>query len=92
MSDDTDVLGIIWWIKLRDGKEIRTYRSRGRGQKYNRLYKWLPTTSYKCIGEDFPWDYWIFTDEADHDKMCALFGTDVRHEKESDETYKETLI
>ena len=79
-----DVLGIYWWIEIHNGKQIRKYRSKGIGKKYDSLYKWLPTTSYKCIHEDFPWDYWIFTDEVDHDRMCKLFGEDVWHDKNSD--------
>jgi hypothetical protein len=70
----TDVLGI-YYNKRDDG--TLQYRCRGFGRKYELLYRWLPTTSYRCTGEDFPWDYFVFDDPQDHVTMCQMFAGDV---------------
>lgn len=82
MNKEPDVLGITWWTKA-DG--TRQYQSRGIGEKYDELYRWLPKTSYKCTGEDFPWDYFVFDNPTDHDVLCEKFGADVWHNPEWDE-------
>lgn len=47
-----------------DGKTV--YGCRGIGPSYADFYnKWLPHTSYKCVREDFPWDYFIFENPED---------------------------
>lgn len=69
-----DVLGVYWW---RDDDGVIHYRARGIGSKYIRFYSWLEKTSYRCTGEDWPWDFFVFDNPADHDKMVAEFGKDV---------------
>jgi hypothetical protein len=69
-----DVIGIYWWVE--DG--IKHYRCRGIGPKYEKFYKeWIPSSSYKCTGDDWPWDFFMFTDPKDHDRLIADFPGDV---------------
>lgn len=52
----SNVLGIVWY----DDKEnnVRRYRCRGVGEKYTKFYReWVPKSSYKCTGSDFPWPW-----------------------------------
>ena len=77
----SNVLGIVWY----DDKEnnIRRYRCRGVGEKYTKFYReWVPKSSYKCTGSDFPWDYFIFKDSKDHDRLVNDFPGDVFEDKE----------
>ena len=70
----TDVLGI-YYNTCDDG--TYQYRCRGFGPKYNLLYRWLRTTSYRSTGQDFPWDYFVFDNPRDHVTMCQMFPDDV---------------
>jgi hypothetical protein len=71
---DADVMGIYWWVE--DG--IKHYRCRGIGPKYTKFYReWIPSSSYKPTGEDWPWDYFIFTNPEDHNRLVADFPGDV---------------
>jgi hypothetical protein len=76
MENNVDILAIYCW----DEGDIRHYRSKGIGKKYDELYRWIYTTSYKCTSEDMPWDYFIFQDPADHDRLIEKFGDDVIYE------------
>jgi hypothetical protein len=71
MEDDVLVI----YYREKDG--VRHYRSRGFGKKYDEMYRWIWTTSYKCTSDDFPWDYFIFQDPSDHDRLVEKFGDDV---------------
>ena len=73
MNDD-GVLGIVWW----DGDDgIRHYRCRGTGPKYEHFYVWAKYSSYRCTSSDWPWDYFVFDDPADHDRLIREFPKDV---------------
>lgn len=72
--EEVDVLGVYWW---RNDEGTIQYRARGIGPKYMKLYKWLDKSSYRCTSVDWPWDFFIFDDPADHDKLIAEFGDDV---------------
>lgn len=76
-NDNPDVLGVIWWRKP-DGSIH--YRARGIGPTYSRFYKWLDDTSYRCTSTDWPWDFFVFDDPKDHDRLIAEFGKDVEEE------------
>lgn len=67
------VLGVIWW----DTEDGRHYRCQGSGSKYRRFYQWVKQTSYRCTGEDFPWDFFVFDDLDDHDLLVKEFPGDV---------------
>jgi hypothetical protein len=71
-EDETpNVLGIFWWIK-EDGT-IR-YRCRGIGKQYDRFYQeWVPGSSYRCTSTDWPWDFFVFDDPKDHDRLLKDF-------------------
>lgn len=39
------------------------------------IYKnWIPNSSYKCTSDDFPWDYFVFTDPSDHWSLLRDYG------------------
>jgi hypothetical protein len=77
MVNESDVLGILWY----DGEDgIRHYRSRGFGPKYKRFYTWIKSSSYRCTGDDMPWDYFVFDDPNDHERLVADFPGDVWHD------------
>jgi hypothetical protein len=66
----TDILVIFYY----EENSIIHYRCNGTGDKYKLFYsEWIPNSSYKCTGEDFPWDYFIFTDPTDHVKLMQDF-------------------
>jgi hypothetical protein len=44
-----------------------TYGARGIGPKYEEFYRWARTVSYRCTSEDWPWDYFRFTDPKDEE-------------------------
>jgi len=74
MKEEPNVMGIYYWME--DG--VRQYRCRGIGAKYNNFYRnWIPNSSYKCIGSDFPWDFFIFKNPEDHDKLLQDYPEDV---------------
>lgn len=69
-----NVLGIYWWVD--DG--ITHYRCSGSGEKYTRFYRdFVPASSYRCTSTDFPWDFFVFDDPADHERLIASFPGDV---------------
>jgi hypothetical protein len=66
-----DVLVIIYYD---DENGIRHYRCSGAGYRYRKLYsEWFPTSSYRCTDEDFPWDYFVFDDSNDYDRLVHDF-------------------
>lgn len=72
----------IMWVTFTKGTPIH-YRCRGVGETYNYFYRvWVPKSSYKCTSEDFPWDYFIFTDPADHQRLLEDFPDCVEEEEE----------
>lgn len=76
---DPDVIGFYWWWE--DG--VRHYRCRGIGPKYTDFYRnWIPTSSYRCTGDDWPWDFFVFADPADHERLIAKFPDDVMEDSE----------
>lgn len=86
------VLGINWNRYGNDMPHGVTYECRGIGPIYERFYEWTKTTSYRCTGIDWPWDFFVFDDPKDHDRMMELFGEHVREyptKEEYDELMKE---
>lgn len=78
---DVDILGIHWW-REEDGIH---YRCRGIGDKYMRLYnEWFPKSSYRCTSVDFPWDFFVFDNPKDHDRLIADFPGDVIEDKDNE--------
>ena len=76
MTDD--VLGIIWW----DDENGRHYRCRGFGPKYEHFYLWAKHSSYRCTSTDWPWDFFVFDDPNDHDRLIREFPCDVWEDTE----------
>jgi hypothetical protein len=71
MKKDQDGVLVITYIRA-DGS--RGFRCRCQtGKTYLLLYEKLRKSSYKCVHEDFPWDYWIFTDKRDEDSFLEAF-------------------
>ena len=71
MNEDNDIIGIIWWTD--DDGSIH-YRCRGIGKTYRKFYEeWVPTSSYRCTSVDFPWDFFVFDNPADHDRLIQDF-------------------
>ena len=66
---EPNTLGIYYWTK--NGKKL--FRCRGIGKDYDNLYKWLYSVSYICDGEDWPWDYFHFTNEEDERKILENY-------------------
>ncbi len=67
MYTDDGSLVIYWWHK--DDNSIG-YRCRGHGSIYASFYnKWILTSSYRSTGEDFPWDFFVFDDLDDHERL-----------------------
>jgi hypothetical protein len=58
-------------------KGKRCYGCRGTGPRYQAFYDWTRTHTYKCVHDDWPWDYFIILshhDEADFlDKYTSDF-------------------
>ena len=77
------VIGINWRRNTKIGSIH--YEARGVGPKYKRLYEWLNKSSYRCTGTDWPWDFFVFDDPKDHDRLIAEFGDDVREYNLEDE-------
>lgn len=66
-----EVLGIA--IYFDDG--VRCYGCRGTGHVYKEFYQWLRNKQLVNVQLDFPWDYWSFTNEEDHQELMARWGT-----------------
>jgi len=80
IAETDDVLGI-YFHKNENGSF--EYRARGTGKKYKKFYKeWIPNSSYVCVGEDFPWDYFRFNDPNDHDRLLKDYPEDVFDDSE----------
>jgi len=58
-----------------DGKLV--FGCRGTGDRYQEFYKWVDSTSYYCVHDDFPWDYFIFTEEADEQEFLKRYTNDI---------------
>lgn len=72
---DNECFGIYWYHDKDDNQ--KHYRCRGIGKTYDQFYRsWVPASSYRCTGIDFPWDFFVFDDPADHDRLIADFGSD----------------
>lgn len=70
VKDNSDIL--IFTYLDEDGTRI--FRCRGStGRTYQLLYEKLYKSSYKCVAEDFPWDYWIFEDKRDEESFLECF-------------------
>ena len=76
-----DVLGVYWW-REEDGSIH--YRARGIGPKYSRFYEWLHKTSYRCTSTDWPWDFFVFDDPEDHQRLINEFGFDVMEDRDNE--------
>jgi hypothetical protein len=75
MNNSPNILFIRWW-KNEDGSIH--YRCRGIGSKYVDFYRsWIPNSSYRCTSEDFPWDYFVFDNPEDHDRLLRDYQNDV---------------
>lgn len=73
--NEQDVIGIFWWNDPETGVK---YRCRGTGKKYDDFYnKWVPKSSYRCIGVDWPWDFFVFDNHDDHFKLLNDYPNDV---------------
>lgn len=75
-------------INFRRNKIINSihYEARGNGPKYRRLYEWLNKSSYRCTGDDWPWDFFVFDDPKDHERLLSSeFGKDIREYTLEDE-------
>ena len=68
---EEDALSIIHWV---DEQNVVHYGCRGFGETYKKFYEWLSTTSYKCTSNDWPWDYFIFTNYHDCAKLHEYWG------------------
>lgn len=75
---DDGVLGIIYHVKP-DG--TISYRCRGIGAKYDLFYRWLNLTSYRCTSEDWPWDFFVFGNAKDHQRLLDNFSAYVSEDK-----------
>jgi hypothetical protein len=54
----------------------RCYGCRGMGPRYQEFYKWVRTNSYKCVGDDMPWDYFVFAAFADENEFLDNYSED----------------
>jgi hypothetical protein len=78
MNTDTvpNVIGFCCFIE--DG--IRKYGCRGTGKVYHDFYdNFLIEKSYKFIGSDFPWSYFIFTDIKDEQKFLKTYSEHINY-------------
>lgn len=58
---------VVYYSKTDNGIK---YRCGGYGSTYDHFYnKWIPSSSYQCTSVDFPWDYFIFRDPEDHQRL-----------------------
>lgn len=73
----------VYWYKLKDGSI--EYRCRGIGSTYKKFYnEWIWKSSYRCIGEDFPWDFFVFDEPEDHDRLLKDFPNDIFEDKDNE--------
>lgn len=79
MSPHINVLGFCAYIT--DGQ--RHYGCRGQGRDYDQFYASLAGTSYKCTREDWPWDYFYFTDIKDEQKFLKKYSAQIDYQTES---------
>lgn len=67
---------LVYYYTGNDG--LIHYRCRGVGSKYNYFYEeWIKQSSYRCTGDDMPWDYFVFDDPNDHERLVYDFPGDV---------------
>lgn len=62
---------VIYYNKSPSGYQ---YRCSGGGEAYTKFYRWVDATSYRCTHDDFPWDYFVFDNPADHQKLLDEFS------------------
>ena len=72
-----NILSIIHW---HDEENVEHFGCRGTGEHYCRFYEWLRTTSYKCTADDWPWDYFIFTNLQDSVTLHKQWGMYIMHD------------
>lgn len=54
--------------------DTTVYGCRGMGPTYLNFYnEWVPKTSYKCVRDDFPWDYFVFEDSTDEEEFIEKY-------------------
>ena len=86
------VVGINWHRYGENTPHGIQYECRGIGPVYKRVYEWLNKSSYRCTGQDWPWDFFVFDDPKDHDRLIEKFGEHVSEyptKEEYDELMKE---
>ena len=71
--NDNDIIGICYW----DDDTGRHYGVRGIGPKYDHFYIWIKYTSARFTSNDWPWDYFVFDEPSDHDRLLREFPGDV---------------
>lgn len=75
-----DKMFIYWW---KDDNDTIKYRCRGWGPKYLNFYEnWILSSSYRCYHDDFPWDYFVFEDPKDHQRLIEDYPNDVFEDKD----------
>ena len=75
---DHEVLGFCAYIT--ENRE-RHYGCRGIGKEYDEFYnKFIIGKSYKCIIDDFPWDYFYFTDINDEQKFLEKYSSKIDYQ------------
>ena len=71
-KEESNVLGFNCFIT--DQNE-RHYGCRGIGKDYDEFYNnFLDGKSYECTSENFPWDYFIFTNIHDEQSFLAKYS------------------
>lgn len=64
---------------ITDGE--RHYGCRGIGPDYNDFYSnFIRGTSYKSTSNDFPWDYFVFSDIADEQKFLKKYSSKIDYQ------------
>jgi hypothetical protein len=72
-----DVIGFVAFIT--DG--VRHYGCRGIGRRYSEFYnKFIVGKSYKCTTEDWPWDYFYFTDIKDEQTFLQKYSAEIDYQ------------
>jgi hypothetical protein len=79
MNNDNGVIGFCSFIE----NGIRQYGCRGTGKVYKDFYdNFIADKSYKFIGGDFPWSYFIFTDIKDEQKFLNKYRLNINFQIE----------
>lgn len=84
LDADRDAKDKLWLVIFRTQDGSIRYGCRGpfySSPRYQELYQWLNTVSYKSSSSDMPWDYFYFTDPKDELEFINRYEAEIISEE-----------